>query len=360
MTDTGPYGDHRYFLRLAAGGDPNDAATYDLNNGSLSNVDQRRVVDTGFLELTRLGALGAGDPDVARSLAVVDSVLRRATPSGPGWHRYGVEANGSTDGYGDCYEPDPTHCAPSGAPSYNAVGSGHLWPTLDGERAEQAMQTGAAAEAGALALAMRRMSWGTGLMPEQAWEDPNIPRAPYGSNPATASIGFVDGKAAGSATPLIWAEGQYVRLVRDVQTGTLVDQPAITRGRYLGGGWTSALPVAITAPAAGAHVGGTTVGERHDVAGSRGIGELDTRQRLDGRHHGAGRRRPGRTLLRDGAHARRERSHHRGGERRTARLGVGAGGRDRLGIGLACVHDRRTQSGDGRLHPDGRRDPRGL
>ncbi len=115
------------------------------------------------------------------------------------------------------------------------------------------------AAAGALALAMRRMSWGIGLMPEQAWEDPNIPRAPYGSNPATASIGFVDGKAAGSTTPLIWAEGQYVRLVRDLQTGTLVDQPSITRGRYLSGGGTSTLPVAITAPAPGAPVGGTTV-----------------------------------------------------------------------------------------------------
>ncbi len=259
VTDTGPYGDHRYFLRLATGGDPNAATTYDLNNGSLSNVDQRRVVDAGFLELTRLGALSARDPDVTRSLAVVDSVLRRATPSGPGWHRYGVQANGSTDGYGDCYEPDPTNCSPSGAPSHNAVGSGHLWPTLDGERAEQAMQTGDLAGARALALAMRRMSWGIGLMPEQAWEDPNIPRAPYGSNPATASIGFIDGKAAGSATPLIWAEGQYVRLVHDLQTGTLVDQPAITRERYLIGGGTSALPVVITGPAAGAQVGGTTV-----------------------------------------------------------------------------------------------------
>ena len=82
---------------------------------------------------------------------------------------------------------------------------------------------------------MDRMSWGIGLMPEQVWEDPDIPAAPYGSNPATASIGFVDGKAAGSATPLIWAEGQYVRLIRDLQTGTLTDQPAITRDRYVTG-----------------------------------------------------------------------------------------------------------------------------
>ena len=90
---------------------------------------------------------------------------------------------------------------------------------------------------------MDHMSWGIGLMPEQVWEDPNIPAAPYGSNPATASIGFIDGKAAGSATPLIWAEGQYVRLIRDLQTSTLTDQPAITRDRYITSGPPTNAPV---------------------------------------------------------------------------------------------------------------------
>jgi glucoamylase len=106
---------------------------------------------------------------------------------------------------------------------------------------------------------MRRMSWGIGLQPEQVWEDPNIPAAPYGSDTATASIGFVDGQAAGSATPLIWAEGQYVRLVRDLQTGELVDQPEITRNRYVAAGAPMVLPVAITSPASGATVGASTV-----------------------------------------------------------------------------------------------------
>ena len=266
VTDTGPYGDNRYFIRLSPTGDPNAAETYNLNNGSLNDVDQRSVVDAGFLELTRLGELPADDADVKTSLAVVDSVLERQTPSGPGWHRYGVQSSGSTDGYGDCYKPDPTSCSPSGAPSYNGVGSGHLWPIFDGERAEQQLQSGDRAGAESLALAMGRMSWGIGLQPEQVWEDPNIPAAPYGSDPATASIGFVDGEAAGSATPLIWAEGQYVRLVRDLQTGTLVDQPAITSSRYVAAGAPMVLPVAITSPISGSAtatgstvVSGTTV-----------------------------------------------------------------------------------------------------
>ena len=115
---------------------------------------------------------------------------------------------------------------------------------------------------------MRGMSWGIGLQPEQAWEDPNIPAAPYGSDTATASIGFVDGEAAGSATPLIWAEGQYVRLVRDLQTGTLVDQPAITRNRYVAAGAPMVLPIAITSPTGGATVTGSTVVSGTTVPGA--------------------------------------------------------------------------------------------
>ena len=269
VTDTGPYGDHRYFIRLSPTGDPNAAETYNLNNGSLNNVDQRSVVDAGFLELTRLGELPATDSDVTASLKVVDSILERQTPSGPGWYRYGVQANGSTDGYGDCYEPDPTDCSPSGAPSYNGVGSGHLWPILDGERAEQELQTGDRAGAESLAATMDHMSWGIGLMPEQVWEDPDIPAAPYGSNPATASIGFIDGKGAGSATPLIWAEGQYVRLIRDLQTGTLTDQPAITKDRYLIGGPPTNVPVTISSPTSSATVSGATAVTGTTAPGAR-------------------------------------------------------------------------------------------
>ncbi|MEA2213641.1 MAG: hypothetical protein QOF83_3589 [Solirubrobacteraceae bacterium] len=265
VTSTGPYAPGRYFIRLSPTGDPNAAETYDLGNGSLPHVDQRRVIDAGFLELTRLGELPASDPDVKASLGVVDSVLESQTPSGPGWHRYGIQANGATDGYGDCYVPDPTNCSPNGAPWFGpAVGSGHLWPTLDGERAEQDMQSGNAPAAAGLAVAMRRLSWGLGMVPEQAWEDPNYPASRYGSDPRTASIGFIDGKAAGSATPLIWAQAQYVRLLRDMQAGKLLDQPAVTRSRYVSPGPPAMLPVTISTPPAGS----TTAGSATLVTGT--------------------------------------------------------------------------------------------
>ena len=57
VTSTGPYGTGRYFIRLAVTGHPDTAETYDLGNGSLPGVDQRKVIDAGFLELTRLGEL---------------------------------------------------------------------------------------------------------------------------------------------------------------------------------------------------------------------------------------------------------------------------------------------------------------
>jgi glucoamylase len=267
VTTNGPYAP-RYFIRLSPMGHPDAADTYDLGNGSLNNVDQRSVIDGGFLELTRLGELLPRDRDVQASLQVVDSVLETKTASGPGWHRYGIKANGSTDGYGDCYKPDPTHCAPTGEPWFtHAVGSGHLWPLLDGERAEQDLHAGDYATAAALAISLRRMTWGLGYVPEQVWEDPDIPASPYGSNPTTASIGFINGEAAGSASPLIWGQAQYVRLIRDLATRSILDEPSITRARYLGSrGAPAVKPLTITSPTRGATVAGTSTVVRGKTA----------------------------------------------------------------------------------------------
>jgi glucoamylase len=262
VTTNGPLAP-RYFIRLSKTGDPNAAISYSLGNGGPTE-DQRKVLDAGFLELTRLGILPASDPDVQSSLKVVDSVIKRA----PGWYRYGADSRGTDDGYGDCYEPDPTDCSPSGKPwPTGNAGSGHPWPVLSGERAEQDLQARDTTDAKALLTSLGS----TGLVPEQVWEDPDLAASPYGSDPTTASIGFTTGQPAGSADPLTWAQAQYVRLALDLKAGRPLEQPAVVKARYTDHGMPGALPLTVSAPgdvttATVAVTGTTTPGATVDIA----------------------------------------------------------------------------------------------
>jgi glucoamylase len=251
VTTTGPYDTGRYFIRLSKNGDPDEAVSYNLGNGSIT-ADQRSIVDAGFLELVRLGELPATDPDVVRSLPIVDDVISRTTPSGRGFYRYGTDAAGSEDGYGDCFEPDPTNCSPSGKPwPTGNAGSGHLWPVLSGERAERQLAVGDQRGAVALLQAMHQFASGVGLVPEQDWENPPLAASPFGTAPETASIGFEPGHAAGSASPLTWAQAQEARLTLSAGHTTPAEQPGIVRARYVDHAPPAKLTVTITAPADG-------------------------------------------------------------------------------------------------------------
>src|SRR5436190_21986216 len=267
VTTNGPYATGRYFIRLSRGGDPNAAVSYGLGNGSIT-ADQRAVVDAGFLELTRLGILPATDPDVQRSLPVVDDVIGRLMPSGQGFYRYGTDASGSEDGYGDCFEADPTDCAPDGRPwPTGNTGSGHLWPVLSGERAEYALQAGQSGAALTLLRDMSAFASGVGLVPEQDWENPALAPSPFGTAPEIASIGFEPGKAAGSASPLTWAQAQDARLALSIGSDRPVEQTDIVRARYVDQAAPANLATTVTSPADGSstptgsvEVTGTTAG----------------------------------------------------------------------------------------------------
>ena len=278
VTTTGPDAP-RYFIRLSKTGDPNAAISYSLGNGG-PTVDQRSVIDGGFQELVRLGELPISDPDVQASLGVLDKQISVSTPSGTGYYRYGTSAaDGSADGYGDCYQPSQTSCKITGAPwPPTDIGTGHLWPVLSGERAESDIAAGQSAGAASLLNAMINFSSGVGLVPEQAWEDPDLAASPYGSDPATASIGFTDGKAAGSASPLTWAQAQELRLILGLGTGRTVETPSVTTARYITHGAPGALTVTLTAPASGATIGSatTTVTGSTSPGASVDIGSADT------------------------------------------------------------------------------------
>jgi glucoamylase len=244
VTTNGPLAADPYFIRLSKTGDPNAAIAYNVGNGG-PTLDQREVIDAGFLELTRLGALPPSDPEVLRSLQVVDATIGSSTPSGQGWHRY----NG--DGYGDG-ALDGHPWAPSGQ------GTGHLWPVLSAERAEQALQTGDLATAARLLDQMARFASGVGLMPEQDWELPDLAASAYGTDPTLASIGFQDGHPAGSAAPLTWAAASFVRLFADLGAGRLLEQPSATAQRYAAHA-VPQTPLVVTAPVDDSAVSGSPV-----------------------------------------------------------------------------------------------------
>jgi glucan 1,4-alpha-glucosidase len=227
VTTNGPLSNQPYFIRLSKTGDPNAAISYNVGNGG-PTLDQRSVIDAGFLELVRLGELSASDPVVLNSLSVVDATIQKQTPNGPGWLRY----NG--DGYGDCHVmPDHT-CPIEGRPwAPSNQGTGHIWPVLTSERAEQSLATGDPKSSGQLLAAIDAMSSGVGLVPEQVWDAPNVAASPFGTDPTTASIGFVNGQPDGSAAPLTWGAASQARLVADLTAGRALEQPTQTVDRYI-------------------------------------------------------------------------------------------------------------------------------
>ena len=244
VTTNGPLAAHPYFIRLSKTGDPNAAISYNVGNGG-PTLDQRAVIDAGFLELVRLGELPADDPDVVQSLPVVDATIQSSTSSGPGWHRY----NG--DGYGD-RGSDGRPWAPSGQ------GTGHLWPVLSAERAEQALVSDDFAGAASLLEGMSSFASGVGLIPEQDWELPDLAASPFGTDPTLASIGFTNGGAAGSASPLTWSAAAFVRLAADLDAKRNVALPEVTQSRYVAHtqGTTT---LTVTSPADGSSVPGSPV-----------------------------------------------------------------------------------------------------
>jgi glucoamylase len=80
---------------------------------------------------------------------------------------------------------------------------------------------------------MSRFAGGVGLIPEQDWELADLAASPFGSDPTVASIGFVNGQPAGSASPLTWSAASFVRLFGDLGARRLLEQPRTTTDRYI-------------------------------------------------------------------------------------------------------------------------------
>ncbi|MQA92316.1 MAG: hypothetical protein GEU90_19160 [Gemmatimonas sp.] len=141
---------------------------------------------------------------MVNTLRVIDALLRKETRTGPVWHRY------NEDGYGEHEDGTP----------FDSTGIGRGWPLLAGERAHYELAAGRVDEARRLGQVMRAQSSEAGLIPEQVWDAADIPE-----------LDLFNGRASGSARPLVWAHAEYVKLVRSLQDGRVFDTPpqAVTR-----------------------------------------------------------------------------------------------------------------------------------
>ena len=177
-----------------------------INNrapGERQEFEAREVIDGGFLEFVRYGVRRADDPLIIDSLKVVDAVLKRDLPQGPGWLRY------NHDGYGD---------RPDGGP-FEWFGQGRVWPLLTGERAHYELAAGH--DIAPLIRTYELYATKGQLMPEQVWDEENLP-----------DRGLRKGGPAGSATPLVWAHAEYLKLLRSALDGKVFDRVDPVYERY--------------------------------------------------------------------------------------------------------------------------------
>ena len=209
-------GSSRYFVRLNPIKPGEVAATGAVNKAELKLTGQppespesypaRDIVDAGFLQLVRYGILSPNDPLIVETLQVIDATLKTDTPCGPCWRRY------NHDGYGQ--QP--------GGGSYTHWGKGRAWPLLTGERGHYELAAGH--DCRSLLHAMEGFSNDTRLLPEQIWDEADLPEA-----------NLRCGGPTGSANPLLWAHSEYLRLLRSSHDGKVFDLIPEVAVRYCDG-----------------------------------------------------------------------------------------------------------------------------
>jgi glucoamylase len=171
-----------------------------------SMVPAASIVSVDALALVRFGLRTADDPRIVNTVKLIDALLKVDTPNGPAWRRY------QGDGYGEHADGRP----------FDGVGIGRAWPLLTGERAHFELAAGRTDEAERLAGVLEAFGGASGLIPEQIWDSADVP---------AHELFF--GHASGSASPLVWAHAEYLKLCRSLRDGEIFDRPPQTVERYL-------------------------------------------------------------------------------------------------------------------------------
>ena len=202
-----------YYVRVTRDGDPESGTKRALANDG-PTLDERDIIDGGFLELVRLGIKPWDDRVVRNSIAEVDKTIRVDLDGNAAFYRY----NG--DGYGERERGD------QGGPwSVDHNGKGRLWPLLTGERGEYELHADEHAPGDhpqELLESMASFANSGRMLAEQVWD-----------RQYTTDYDWEPGEGTGAATPLAWAMAQFVRLAHGIDAGEPVETPAVVRERYL-------------------------------------------------------------------------------------------------------------------------------
>ncbi|UJF20986.1 glucan 1,4-alpha-glucosidase [Shewanella sp. OMA3-2] len=219
-----------YYVRISPNGTPNTADKLLDNNGK-SGVDQRTILDGGFLELVRYGVKNAQDPIIKNTVVLIDNTklednLRvkyeftaKDGSTVPGYRRYG------NDGYGEDIATGLSYAEKGNTEQQR----GRVWPFFTGERGHYelalAKASGTFNSKTKLQLILTYVQGmetfaNEGLMlPEQAWD---------GVGNATR-YNYKMGQGTNSATPLAWTHAEYVKLVRSITDESVWDHyPIVT------------------------------------------------------------------------------------------------------------------------------------
>ncbi len=201
-----------YYVRIAPPNDADGAASplagfVPIKNRPPGESSKRafNLVSPDSLALVRFGLRAADDPRILNTVKMIDKYVRVLLPDGPGWYRY----NG--DGYGEHEDGSP----------FDGTGIGRPWPLLAGERAHYEIAAGNMKGAEELLRVIESATEGGRVLPEQVWDQDDIPERE-----------LFKGKATGSACPLVWTHSEYIKLRRSLRDGKIFDQPPQAVQRY--------------------------------------------------------------------------------------------------------------------------------
>jgi glucoamylase len=197
---------------------PNMAIQIGNNGGTHRAID---IIDSGFLELVRMGVKRPNDPTITSSLAAYDNVIKQSIGDHSAWFRYNF------DGYGETN---------AGGPYDGSSGRGRLWPLFDAERGNYWIAASGSGGAGSPYLAaLKAFSTPQGFIPEQVWNSsatlPGDTDSPSGWA-VTTPAGSAPGAITGSMEPLNWTQGEYITLLADIAAGKVLDIPQAVCSRY--------------------------------------------------------------------------------------------------------------------------------